>query len=576
MFFCRIANFSLRRGKWNDVFKGVFTMLRVFAEGLKQEFKGYNSTMLMKDIMAGLTVAAVALPLALAFGVSSGADAAAGLITAIIAGLVMSVLAGGYYQISGPTGAMAAILTSLVAGYGLDGVFIATLLAGIMLLLAGILRLGKLTSFIPVPVITGFTTGIAVIIALGQIDNFFSTTSEGTTAIAKLISYGILGFHPNITAVAIGLFVILFMVFFPKKWNAVVPASLVSIIIATAVSIFANLDIAVVGTIPQTLFPENSLKLSALDPATVTGLIAPAFSIAILGMIESLLCGASAGQMTGVRLNSNQELIAQGVGNILLPFFGGIPATAAIARTSVAIRSGAKTRLTGVFHAVGLLISMFLLAPVMSRIPLAALAGVLMVTAWRMNEWNAIFYMFSHKFKGAMLEFIATMIATIVFDLTTAILVGVVIGLIFLVSRLSFIEINYERVDMERLHVTDETLCKRYNNAMVAYITGPMIFANTQNIAEIATHTEGCDTLLLSMRGVSNIDISCAQALRALIADLWGKGMDIVICGLPSRAMEMMRRTDLDTFIGEENFYWSVERVLLTNRSMPVCRNTEN
>ncbi len=172
-------------------------------------------------------------------------------------------------------------------------------------------------------------------------------------------------------------------------------------------------------------------------------------------MIESLLCGASAGQMTGVRLKSNQELIAQGVGNILLPFFGGIPATAAIARTSVAIRSGAKTRLTGMFHAVGLLISMFLLAPVMSQIPMAALAGVLMVTAWRMNEWNSILYMFSHKFKGAMLEFLATMIATIVFDLTIAILVGVVIGLIFLVSRLSFIEINYEKVDMERLRVTD-------------------------------------------------------------------------------------------------------------------------
>ncbi len=547
-------------------------MLRGFAGDLKQEFKGYNSTVLVKDLMAGLTVAAVALPLALAFGVSSGADAASGLITAIIAGIVMSLLAGGYYQISGPTGAMAAILTSLVAGYGLDGVFVATLLAGILLLLAGILHLGKLTSFIPAPVITGFTSGIAVIIALGQVDNFFGTYSEGPSAIAKLISYGSLGFHPNLTSVAIGLFVVLFMVFFPKKWNAVVPASLISIILATAVSILAGLDVPVVGTIPQTLFPENSLKLSALNPSMMAGLITPAFSIAILGMIESLLCGASASQMTGVRLKSNQELIAQGVGNILLPFFGGIPATAAIARTSVAIRSGAKTRLTGVFHAIGLLISMFLLAPVMSQIPMAALAGVLMVTAWRMNEWNTILYMFSHKFKGAMLEFIATMIATIVFDLTIAILVGVVIGLVFLVSRLSFIEINYEKVDMSRLHVTDETLCRRYDNAMVAYITGPMIFANTQNVADIALHMNGCDTLLLSMRGVSNIDISCAQTLRTLIGHLRMQGIDVALCGLPARAMEMIRRTDLDQYIGEENFYWSVERALLTNRPLPPCR----
>lgn len=548
-------------------------MLREYAEDLKQEFRGYNSSMLIKDLMAGLTVAAVALPLALAFGVSSGADAASGLITAIIAGLVMSVLAGGYYQISGPTGAMAAILTSLVAGYGLDGVFIATLIAGILLLIAGILHLGKLTSFIPAPVITGFTSGIAVVIALGQIDNFFGTHSEGANAIEKLLSYAEFGFHPDLLSVAIGVFVILFMVFFPKKWNAVVPASLVSIIIATAISIFANLDVAVVGEIPQTLFPENSLKLSALNPSVIGQLIMPAFSIAILGMIESLLCGASATQMTGVRLKSNQELIAQGIGNILLPFFGGIPATAAIARTSVAIRSGAKTRLTGVFHAVGLLISMFLLAPVMSKIPMAALAGVLLVTAFRMNEWNSIFYMFSHKFKGAMLEFVATMIATIVFDLTVAILVGVVIGLIFLVSRLSFIEINYEKVDMSRLHVEDEALCKRYDNAMVAYITGPMIFANTQAVSDIEMHLNGCDTLMLSMRGVSNIDISCAQTLRTLIGNLRIKGVDVVLCGLPARAMEMMRRTDLEQYVGKENFYWSVERALLTLRPNPECRN---
>lgn len=544
-------------------------MLRTFADHLKQEFNGYNAASLTKDLMAGLTVAAVALPLALAFGVSSGADAASGLITAIIAGLVMSLLSGGYYQISGPTGAMAAILMSLVAAYGMDGVFIATLIAGVILLLAGILHLGKLTSFIPAPVITGFTSGIAVIIALGQIDNFFGTFSEGSSAVAKLFSYARLGFSPNFTAVGLGVFVILFMIFFPKKWNAVVPASLLSIILTTAFSIFMELDVAVVGEIPQTLIPENRLLFSALDIKTITALITPAFSIAILGMIESLLCGASAGRMTGVRLDSNQELIAQGVGNILLPFFGGIPATAAIARTSVAVKSGAKTRLTGVFHAVGLLISMFLLAPVMSKIPLAALAGVLMVTAWRMNEWEAIRYIFSHKFKGAMLEFIATMLATIVFDLTIAILIGVLIGLVFLVTRLSFIEINYEDVDMNRMHVTDPVLCERYSNAKVVYITGPMIFANTQTVSDIALKVDGADTVLFSMRGVSNIDISCAQTLRELVEGLRKKGVDVAVCGLPSHAMKMMQRTDLKQIIGDENFYWSVERVLLSNRPRP-------
>lgn len=552
--------------------KGEFVMLSKFISSLKQEFGGYNVAALTKDLMAGLTVAAVALPLALAFGVSSGADAASGLITAIIAGLIMSLLSGGYYQISGPTGAMAAILMSLVAAYGMDGVFIATLIAGIILLLAGILHLGKLTSFIPAPVITGFTSGIAVIIALGQVDNFFGTHSEGTSAIGKLFSYARLGFSPNLTAVGLGLFVVLFMVFFPKKWNAVVPASLVSIILTTAFSIFMQLDVAVVGEIPKTLIPENRLLFGALNLKTIGALVTPAFSIAILGMIESLLCGASAGRMTGVRLDANQELIAQGVGNILLPFFGGIPATAAIARTSVAIKSGAKTRLTGVFHAVGLLISMFLLAPVMSKIPLAALAGVLMVTAWRMNEWESIRYIFSHKFKGAMLEFTATMFATIIFDLTVAILIGVLIGLVFLVSRLSFIEINYENVDMNRMHVTDPVLCERYSNAMVVYITGPMIFANTQAVADIAGKVEGSDTVLFSMRGVSNIDISCAQTLRELVEGLRKKGVDVAICGMTTHAMKMMDRSDLHKIIGDENFYWSVERVLLTNRPRPAAK----
>lgn len=554
-----------------EIRKGILVMLRVFKDDLRREFSGYNSSALMKDIMAGLTVAAVALPLALAFGVSSGADAASGLITAIIAGLVMSFLAGGYYQISGPTGAMAAILMSIIANYDMQGVFIATLIAGIILLLAGILHLGKLTAFIPAPVITGFTSGIAVIIALGQVDNFFGVKSVGDSALSKLLSYGELGFSPNMTAVLIGLFVIVFMIFFPKKWSAVIPASLLSIIITTAAAIFLNLDVAAVGVIPKTLIPEKHLVLAGLNVKTITGLITPAISIAVLGMIESLLCGASAGRMTGVPLNNNQELIAQGLGNILIPFFGGIPATAAIARTSVAIKSGAKTRLTGVFHAVGLLISMFLLGPIMSKIPLAALAGVLMVTAWRMNEWVSIKYLLSRKFKGATVEFFATMLATILFDLTVAILIGVLIGLIFMVTRLSNIEINYEDVDMSRMAVDDPELCKRYDNARVAYITGPMIFANTQSVSEIASHLNGCNTLLLSMRGVSNIDISCAQTLMDLLQSFHEKGIDIAICGLPTKAMEMMHRSGLYEMLGEDNFYWSVERALLDNRPAPKC-----
>ena len=283
-------------------------------------------------------------------------------------------------------------------------------------------------------------------------------------------------------------------------------------------------------------------------------------------MLESLLCGASAGRATGVKLNNDQELFAQGVGNMVLPMFGGIPATAALARTSVAVRSGAQTRLTGIFHAAGLLIMMFLLAPVIQNVPLAGLAGVLMVTAWRMNEWHAIKYMFSHRFKGAMAKFIVTMICTIVFDLTVAIVVGVGLGLILMVARLSKLQINYERVDMSRIKNNDEALSERYRNAMVAYITGPLIFANIDTIEQLTERVGTCDTLLLSMRGVPYIDISAAQALMNILRSLHENGVDIVLCGLPSSAMNMMHRSGIYDMVGEQGFYWSVERALLDLR----------
>lgn len=537
-------------------------MLRDYCRDLKAEFHGYNAKSLTKDLMAGLTVAAVALPLALAFGVSSGASAAAGLLTAIVSGLAIALLGGAFYQISGPTGAMAAILTSVVATHGMGGVFQATLLAGILLVLAGVLRLGRLTAFIPMPVITGFTSGIAVIIALGQVDNFFGTTSQGSTAIAKVASYFTHGFSPDWAAVAIGAFVVVFMVFFPKKWNAVVPASLLAIILATAAAAVFSVDVATVGAIPSTPLLEERLRLGSLNLADLSGLVAPAISIAALGMVESLLCGASAGRMTGVRLHNDRELVAQGVGNILAPFFGGIPATAAIARTSVAIRSGARTRLTGVFHALFLLVSMLVLGPVMSRIPLCALAGVLMVTAWHMNEWKTIRYLFSHRFKGAVLKFSVTMAATILFDLTTAILIGVVLALVLLAVRQSKLEINYDDVRPQRLSAPHTLLDDRAQDACVVYITGSIIFSNTELVEAIAQRVRGRKNVLFSLRGVSYMDISGAQAFQELLEQLQGQGSALYLCGVSRSVRQMMDRSGITALVQPGAFYWSVERAL--------------
>ena len=405
--------------------------------------------------------------------------------------------------------------------------------------------------------IDGYNDGLRVVVAPAERE------AVHATALGKML---ISEMDDEQIRTLIALFVVLLMVFFPKKWNAVVPASLIGIIIATAATMILKLDIATVGEIPKTLMLPDRLSPAQIDWNTVPALLAPAFSIAVLNMLESLLCGASAGRATGVKLNNDQELFAQGVGNMVLPMFGGIPATAALARTSVAVRSGAQTRLTGIFHAVGLLIMMFLLAPVIQNVPLAGLAGVLMVTAWRMNEWHAIKYMFSHRFKGAMAKFIVTMICTIVFDLTVAIVVGVGLGLILMVARLSKLQINYERVDMSRIKNNDEALNERYRNAMVAYITGPLIFANIDTIEQLTERVGTCDTLLLSMRGVPYIDISAAQALMDILRSLHENGVDIVLCGLPSSAMNMMHRSGIYDMVGEQGFYWSVERALLDLR----------
>ena len=538
-------------------------MFSSFFAGLKREFSGYNAAKLAKDVLAGLTVCAVALPLALAFGVSSGASAAAGLVTAIIAGIVIALLGGASYQISGPTGAMSAVLVGIVATHGLQGVFFACFAAGILLLIAGVLRLGRLIGFIPMPVIMGFTSGIAIIIALGQIDNFFGTTSEGLTNIEKLLSYGRLGFHINWQAALIGLLVVAVMVVWPKKWGARVPGSLVGIILAAiAASVFPMDSLATVGDIPRTLLLSDRLNLSSLDFATVKALLSPIVTIAALGMIESLLCGASASRMKGEEFNADQELIAQGVGNILLPLFGGVPATAAIARTSVAVKSGQQTRLTSVFHSVFLLASMFLLGGVMARLPLPALAGVLMVTAWRMNDWAGIRYIFVHRFKSAISQFLVTMLATVVFDLTVAIILGVIYSAILYVARSSRIHVAFSTIDGNRLRY-DVGKSPILDSAGVVYVTGSLFFGAVDEFNHRLQDIPEEDHLILSLRGMPSVDVSGAQAVLELCQRLLAKGHTIAFCGVAEDVRSYFDRAGVTALVGESAYYHSADRAIL-------------
>ena len=537
-------------------------MIKRYFKRLGKEFKGYSASGFAKDILAGITVAAVALPLALAFGVSSGATAAAGLITAILAGVVIGFFSGASYQISGPTGAMAAILCSLVATYHMQGVFIACFLSGVILLLCGIFKLGGLVSFIPTPVITGFTSGIAIIIAFGQINNLTGLTCTGETTIDKVISYFNTPQTLNFEAIIIGVSVIIFMLIYPKKLGAIIPSSLAAIIIATALNFIFNFNVGVVGAIPQTLLPEERLDFAALDLDTIKNLIVPAISIAALGLIESLLCGASAGRMKNEKLDSDVELVAQGLGNMIIPIFGGIPATAAIARTSVAIKAGGQTRLTSIVHSVVLIASMFLLGPVMSKIPLAALAGVLIVTAWRMNEFHILKDIFGRKIKTAMFQYLITMAATVIFDLTIAILVGVLFSVIMFVLKVSDMQVNIADVDASKLGIEENDTLK---STKVVYITGPLYFGTSNKLSEKLSQLEKekSSHIIFSMRGVPVTDISGVQVLSELCEGLTNQGVEIYFSCVQPQVDEMLTRCGLAEKYGREKFFWSTDKALI-------------
>lgn len=533
-------------------------MFKKYISDLKTEFRGYNGKKLTKDLMAGLTVAAVALPLALAFGVSSGADAASGLVTAIVAGIVISVLSGASYQISGPTGAMAAILLSVSAKFGITGVLTAGFLSGAILIIAAVCRVGKLVSYLPAPVITGFTSGIAIIIALGQIDNFFGTHSVGENQIEKIGSYfsGTGSFEPNWWAVMFGGLVVLIMVVYPKKWNAVVPSSLVGIIVALIVNMvfFEQGTVAEVGAIPSSFITDDSIIRKGFDLANITSLIMPAVSIAALGMIESLLCGASAGKMKGERLDASRELVAQGIGNMIIPLLGGVPATAAIARTSVAIKSGGQTRLVSVFHSVVLILSMFLLGGVMSRIPMAALAGVLMVTAFRMNDWAAIKSIFRKKFKSSILQYVLTMVSTVVFDLTVAIVIGVVAAMVVFVVKSSELRVTSSDIDEDKLK--GKVKSGHHEEFKVVYVSGPLFFGTQEKLINQLEALAGNPQIILSMRGVPTADDISLSELERLYKVLREKGTQISFTGVQTAVSEMMDRAGFRERIGEEHFYW--------------------
>lgn len=545
----------------------MLTLYHEWRDLLHLEFSNYNRAGFQKDLLAGLTVAAVALPLALAFGVASGATAAAGLVTAIIAGILIGILSGAPYQISGPTGAMSAVLIVLATRYGLEGIWIAGTLAGVMILILGIFRLGRVVSLIPAPVIAGFTSGIAVIIAIGQIDNFLGiSTPPAENVIEKLRYYFENGVDPNLQATVLALVVMVVMILWPRlRFGRQIPGSLVGIILATVIAVAANWNVPVIGSIPRSIILEDRLRLGAIPWSQIGDLFVPAMSIAALGAIESLLCGAVGGNMTGFRMRNSVELIGQGIGNIIIPFFGGVPATAAIARTSVGIKSGGVTRLTSIIHGVTMLIAALILGPVIGRIPLSALAGVLLVTAWRMNEWHAIRFFFGKRLRHAIAAFLITLAATVLLDLTQAILIGFGVSTLIFMAQMSDLHINRQTVDAERLTAAGHQFVHPGHNIAVYYVSGPLFFAAARKLVEEVERTDGPeDTVILSMRGVPMVDATGMEVLRELYHRQQKGGGDLLFASVQPRVEGLLERVGFLREIGPERLFWSADRAILS------------
>src|SRR5579862_4205091 len=407
-----------------------------FRPKILEALRGYDRATFLADLAAGVTVGVVALPLAIGFAIASGVEPSRGLWTGIIAGFVISAFGGSLVQIGGPTGAFVPILFGIVAKYGYDGLVVATIMAGMMLVAMGALKLGSLIKFIPYPVTSGFTSGIAVIIFVGQLKEFLGLgvkmpahTPEQIAAITQNVM------QTQLPALGLGALALAILIFWPKSWRRV-PASIVSVIVTTVIVAVFKIDVPTIGSkfggIPRGLPSISFPKLSFLE---VQELMIPALTITMLGAIESLLSAIVADGMIEARHDSNQELMGQGLANILCPFFGGISATGAIARTATNIRSGAKTPVAGIIHSVTLLVIVLLAAPLAKSIPLTALSAVLLVVAYRMGEWEN----FWELWRGPKSDFtvlVVTFTMTVVFDLTVAVGVGLTMAGALFVRRM--------------------------------------------------------------------------------------------------------------------------------------------
>ncbi len=479
--------------------------------------------------MAGLTVAIVALPLALGFGISSGLGAAAGLVTAIVAGSLAAVFGGSNLQVSGPTGAMTVVLVPIVATYGTGGVLTVGLLAGVLLLLLAVARAGRYMRYVPIPVVEGFTLGIAGVIALQQIPAALGVATPDGEKVAVVAAKAVAGFaaHPSWQSISITLGVAALMLL-GARWRPSIPFSLVAVALATLASHFAQLPVARIGALPSGL-PAPSL--SFLDLSALGALLPSAIAVAALAALESLLSATVADAMSvNERHDPDRELFGQGLANLVTPLFGGVPATAAIARTAVNVRAGARSRLAALTHALVLAVIVFAAAPLVAEIPIAALAGVLLATAVRMVEAGSVRALLRSTRRDALV-LVLTAAATLALDLVTAVILGLVVAGALALRAISKAA-RVEEVPLDHAdHVAEERAL--LDEHIVAFrLDGPLVFAAAHQFLLELSEVADVRVVILRMSRVSAIDATGALVLRDAVERLEHRGITVLVSGI--------------------------------------------
>ena len=552
-----------------------FSFKDVFRPKLFSTLKDYSKEKLLQDLIAGMIVAVVAIPLAIAFGISSGVGPTEGLVTAIIAGFIISAFGGSKVQIGGPTGAFIVIIYGIIQQHGLTGLLIATIMAGILLILMGVFKLGNVIKFVPYPVIVGFTAGIAVTIFSTQMNDLFGMGIQDAPAdfIHKWICYFQHWRDINWWAFAIGIASLLIIIF-STKLSKKIPGSLLAIVLMTLTvwllrkfgGITSITTIGDLYTLPSGMPAPHLPELNLSDGQTLISLVQElfpsAFTIAMLGAIESLLSAMVADGVIGDKHNSNTELIAQGVANVVTPFFGGIPATGAIARTMANINNGGRTPVAGMIHAVVLLLVLLCFGPLVGMIPMACLAGVLIIVSYNMSGWREIVTL-SKAPKSDVIVMLVTFILTVIFDLTIAIEIGLLLAVILFLKRTnettvirSFSDeidptlsndIRLHGNDLEKLHIPPHT--------EVYEIDGPYFFGIANKFDEISQRmgTDGQKVRILRMRKVSFMDSTGIHNLEQLYVRSQRCGMTLVLSGVNENVYKTLDKAGLVEKIGKEN-----------------------